>query len=298
MASYRGRPPLHGRQPSARLSSPASAEHFSNPTRSRKGHAMTRIDNPRTSTIGSAGNEGRNPYRRAGPSFHSRSNRRSRAHRPRRRRPGLPPLRARSRPGRRAGRGQGGRPDRSSRCDYATENGSYAADCGTLVVPENRADPESRLIALPVTRIRATVRRSRRSRSSASQAAPASSNMDSTMASRFADDHDVVLVGYRGVDGSSRLDCPEVESALKRLDRLPRREVLPRVRRRVPVPAPTGSPTTASISPATAWRNRSTISRPRASRSATTAINLLSESAGTRTAMIYSWRYPRASTAR
>jgi hypothetical protein len=40
-------------------------------------------------------------------------------------------------------------------CDYATENGSYAADCGALVVPENRADPESRLIAVPVTRIRA-----------------------------------------------------------------------------------------------------------------------------------------------
>src|SRR3970282_1191036 len=27
--------------------------------------------------------------------------------------------------------------------------------------------------------------------------------------------HDVVLVGYRGVDGSSVLDCPEVEKALK-----------------------------------------------------------------------------------
>ena len=40
-------------------------------------------------------------------------------------------------------------------CYYATENGSYEADCGTLVVPENRADPESRLIALPVTRIKA-----------------------------------------------------------------------------------------------------------------------------------------------
>jgi hypothetical protein len=38
-------------------------------------------------------------------------------------------------------------------CDFKTENGSYAADCGTLVVPEKRADPQSRLIALPVTRI-------------------------------------------------------------------------------------------------------------------------------------------------
>ena len=40
-------------------------------------------------------------------------------------------------------------------CNYATESGSYGADCGTLVVPENRANPKSRLIALPVTRIHA-----------------------------------------------------------------------------------------------------------------------------------------------
>src|SRR5689334_8455342 len=40
-------------------------------------------------------------------------------------------------------------------CSYATEDGSYKADCGTLVVPENRANSHSRLIALPVTRIRA-----------------------------------------------------------------------------------------------------------------------------------------------
>ena len=40
-------------------------------------------------------------------------------------------------------------------CDYPTENGNYAAECGTLIVPEKRADPQSRLIALPITRIRA-----------------------------------------------------------------------------------------------------------------------------------------------
>src|SRR5450755_1368316 len=34
-----------------------------------------------------------------------------------------------------------------------TEKGGYRADCGTLVVPENRASSKSRLIALPVTRI-------------------------------------------------------------------------------------------------------------------------------------------------
>src|SRR5215211_3221929 len=100
-------------------------------------------------------------------------------------------------------------------CHYATEEGSYAADCGTLVVPENRADPQSRLIALPVTRIRA------RSGNPAEpifrlQGGPGVTNMEFREASRFADDRDVVLVGYRGMDGSSVLDCPEVESALKR----------------------------------------------------------------------------------
>jgi hypothetical protein len=32
---------------------------------------------------------------------------------------------------------------------------------------------------------------------------------------RYAAEHDVILVGYRGIDGSVRLDCPEVESALQ-----------------------------------------------------------------------------------
>ena len=41
------------------------------------------------------------------------------------------------------------------RCDYATEDASQAADCGTLVVPQNRADPQSRLSGLPVIRLRA-----------------------------------------------------------------------------------------------------------------------------------------------
>jgi hypothetical protein len=97
-------------------------------------------------------------------------------------------------------------------CSYDTEDGTYAADCGTLVAPENRHKAGSRLIALPVTRIRA--------RSAEPgipifrlQGGPGITNMDFALASRFADKHDVVLVGYRGVDGSSKLDCPEVTSA-------------------------------------------------------------------------------------
>ena len=97
-------------------------------------------------------------------------------------------------------------------CQYATENGSYRADCGTLVVPENRHKAHSRLIALPVIRILA------RSAKPAApvfrlEGGPGLTNMNFPDASRFAGHHDLVLVGYRGVDGSSKLGCPEVISA-------------------------------------------------------------------------------------
>src|SRR6185312_14630571 len=99
-------------------------------------------------------------------------------------------------------------------CTYGTKDGGYAADCGTLVVPENRHDPHSRLIALPVKRIHA---RSADPREPVFrlQGGPGLTNMDFPDASRFAGDRDVVLVGYRGVDGSQALDCPEAVSAMK-----------------------------------------------------------------------------------
>ena len=89
-------------------------------------------------------------------------------------------------------------------CMYATENGSYDADCGTLFVPENRADPGSRLIALPVTRIPA------KSDDPGEpifrlEGGPGITNMSFSRVSRIADIHDVVLVWYRGVEGSSVL---------------------------------------------------------------------------------------------
>jgi pimeloyl-ACP methyl ester carboxylesterase len=98
-------------------------------------------------------------------------------------------------------------------CTYATEAGAMSADCGTLVVSENPADTGSRLIALPVIRIRA------RSQHPGEpifrlEGGPGGTNMEFANASRFADEHDVILVGYRGVDGSVKLDCPEVASAL------------------------------------------------------------------------------------
>src|SRR5512144_522834 len=82
-------------------------------------------------------------------------------------------------------------------CTYGTEQGGYAADCGTLVVPENRHDPSSRLIALPVKRIRALSSHPREPVFRL-QGGPGLTNVDFPDASRFAGDRDVVLVGYRG----------------------------------------------------------------------------------------------------
>src|SRR5436309_5578412 len=175
-------------------------------------------------------------------------------------------------------------------CHYATEGGSYRADCGTLVVPESRYKAHSRLIALPVTRIRAR---------SAQPGVPifrlvggpGLTNMEFSKASRFADDHDVVLVGYRGVDGSVRLDCPEVESALKHsTDFLGEKSFraygdgFRSCAHRL---------TDAGVDLA-GYGLAQQVDDLEAARIALgyKRIDLLSESAGTRTAMIYSWRHP------
>ncbi|MCJ7738103.1 MAG: alpha/beta hydrolase, partial [Anaerolineae bacterium] len=102
-------------------------------------------------------------------------------------------------------------------CTYERSDVEFAAECGTLVVPENRSDPNSRLIALPVIRIRT------RGDSPAEPVfwfagGPGKSNM------RFShvkdldvliEEHDFVMVGYRGMDGQVVLDCPELSAALR-----------------------------------------------------------------------------------
>ncbi len=93
----------------------------------------------------------------------------------------------------------------------------YRADCGTLVVPENRSNPGSRLIALPVKRIHSP---------SGTPAepifylagGPGQSNMGFHPPAWLLARHDVVMVGYRGVDGTPKLDCPEVSDAMTGLN--------------------------------------------------------------------------------
>src|SRR5438067_856957 len=177
-------------------------------------------------------------------------------------------------------------------CHYATEEGSYRADCGTLVVRESRNKAHSRLIALPVTRIHA------RSANPGApifrlEGGPGRTNMKFKDASRFADNHDVVLVGYRGVDGSVRLDCPEVESAIKHsTDLLGAKffhaygDAFRRCANRLTDDgidlARYGLP--QQVDDLEAARRALGYKR----------IDLVSESAGTRTAMIYAWRFPNS----
>ncbi len=177
-------------------------------------------------------------------------------------------------------------------CEYGTENGSYGADCGTLVVPENRHRADSRLIALPVTRIRA------RSDNPAEpifrlQGGPGITNTVFREASRFADDRDVVLVGYRGMDGSSVLDCPEVESALKRSTDLLGEKSF---RERGDAFRACADRLTGDGVDLAGYSLPQRVDDLEAARKALGygRIDLLSESLGTRIAMIYSWRYPRS----
>ena len=118
-------------------------------------------------------------------------------------------------------------------------------------------------------------------------------NMTFAIANRYAEEHDVVMVGYRGVDGSVRLDCPEVESALKHGSDLPSEETSwvyadayrSCEERLTSVGIDLGSyGITQQVDDMEAARSALGYDR----------IDLLSESAGTRTAIIYSWRYPDA----
>jgi pimeloyl-ACP methyl ester carboxylesterase len=175
-------------------------------------------------------------------------------------------------------------------CTYPTEAGDLPADCGTLVVAENASEPGSRLIALPIVRIRA------RSDEPGEpifrlQGGPGISNMPFPPASRYAADRDFVLVGYRGVDGSERLDCPEVVSALKHSTDLTGEASFQAFAGGFRACA---ARFTGEGIDVTSYGLSQRVDDLEAAREALgyERVNLVSESVGTRTAMIYAWRYP------
>lgn len=102
-------------------------------------------------------------------------------------------------------------------CKFVPDGDKVEVDalCGTLTVPENWKDENSRLIALPVVKIL--------SRSATPvepifylKGGPGFSNLAWNPPARILENHDVIMVGYRGVDGSVVLDCPEVDQVAKK----------------------------------------------------------------------------------
>ena len=177
-------------------------------------------------------------------------------------------------------------------CEYDGEDGSVPADCGTLIVAERAGHESGRLLALPVTRVRA------RSETPKEPiffltGGPGQSNMTFEYADRYIADHDVVLVGFRGLDGSVRLDCPEVDSAFKRSADLLSEEAFDAYGEAYRSCADRLEE--SGIDPRH-YGLAQQVDDMEAARVALgyDRVDLLSESAGTRTAMIYGWRHPES----
>lgn len=179
-------------------------------------------------------------------------------------------------------------------CIYEAEDRSYDAECGTLVVAEDSSDPESNLVALPVLRVHALTHDPQEPVFFLT-GGPGLSNMDSAseIADRYIADRDFVAVGYRGADGSVRLDCPEVSRAVSRSTDILSDDSFTAVAEAY------GSCATRFAGEGIDVTRYGLVQQVDDMETARAAfgydrINLLSDSAGTRTAMIYAWRHPQS----
>ena len=169
---------------------------------------------------------------------------------------------------------------------------TYPGDCGTLVVPENRRNPKSRLIALPVTRVRASGAAPPLEPIFTLNGGPGASNFVKHATDGLLRRHDVVMVGYRGIDGQLELKCPEIADAIRAV----KREYLTDA-----ALASYGRGASACARRLQAegidldgYSMNATIDDVEAARIALGygRIDLLSKSYGTRLAIIYQWRHP------
>jgi pimeloyl-ACP methyl ester carboxylesterase len=177
----------------------------------------------------------------------------------------------------------------SKKARMTIEGKQYDAESGTLSVPENRREPQSRLIDIPVKVIRG--------QSSSAipifylTGGPGQSNLDFYLPTWLLEHHDIVLVGYRGVDGSVRLDMPEVPRAFTRMTDPLSRESLKIFAEAIDTALIRLKDSGVDV---TAYTVVDVVDDVEALRSALgyEAINLLSQSYGTRLAYLYGLRYP------
>ena len=175
-------------------------------------------------------------------------------------------------------------------CTYEAGGVKYSADCGTLVVPENRSNPGSRLIALPVIRVRA-LNRNYAEPILFLMGGPGISNLDFEFLAGLVDERDFVQVGYRGIDSSSVLDCPETVAALKAADDLLSKTSLDRFSASIARCAERLQSEGVDVAGYTLLERAHDIEAARLALGYE-KIDLLSESVGTRTVMIYAQLYP------
>ena len=122
---------------------------------------------------------------------------------------------------------------------------------------------------------------------------PGITNMTFPQASRLAAQHDVVMVGYRGVDGSSVLNCPEVTAALENSADYLGKASLTAYSQAFASCAKRLERSGVDLAGYTLAEQADDIEAARVALGYK-RIDLLSESAGTRLGMIYQWRYPNS----
>ncbi len=182
-----------------------------------------------------------------------------------------------------------------SPCDvyHDFDKRTYPGDCGTLVVPENRKNPKSRLIALPVTRIKSTGTNPLHP-IFWFQGGPGSPNEMEDGTSGMLERHDLVMVGYRGIDGQVKLECEELADAIASLTENWLNESALSVYQKGGKDC-VNALKSRGIDMA-GYTMAQTIDDMEAARQALgyNRINVVGESYGTRLAMIYQWRYPES----
>lgn len=179
-------------------------------------------------------------------------------------------------------------------CEYQPVGSKVkvAAECGTLFVPEDWSEVDSRLIALPVVRVPAS------GRPEAEpvfflQGGPGQSNFSWAPPDWLLANHAVVFVGYRGVDGTVTLSCPEVSRVFKAhvgedlLSEQARAEYATALRQCAAAHQEAGVDLSGYTVPGV-------VEDMEAARTALgyERVNLLSESYGTRIAQIYAYMHP------
>ncbi|MFZ0667854.1 MAG: alpha/beta fold hydrolase, partial [Acidimicrobiales bacterium] len=118
-------------------------------------------------------------------------------------------------------------------------------------------------------------------------------NMTFPQANRLAAQHDVVMVGYRGVDGSSVLNCPEVTAALENYGDYLGKASLSEYSEAFAACSKRLERSGVDLAGYTMEEQAADINAARVALGYK-RIDLLSESAGTRLAMIYQWAYPNS----